>query len=106
MISNIIRTKLEREYCKISTSSTQSLRKQMNKIHQTTKNQNQPQTQVTTITITKPTNNTIPHYPTYFLFTLTISTGHTSNVLPSRIFDKFVIFTKQGVETISVLFHH
>ena len=78
--SSIIRTKLEREYCKISTSSIRSLPKQMSKKHQTTKNQNQPQ--ATTITITIPTNKTISKHPTYFLFTLMISTSHTSNVLP------------------------
>ena len=57
--------------------------------------QNLPQSLQTTTPLTIPTNKTIPHCPTYFLFTLTISTSHTSNVLLLRIFDKFVIFTSK-----------
>ena len=56
---------------------------------------NHPQIQDTTIPFTIKTNSAIPDLFIYFLSTLTISTSHTSNVLLIRLFDKFVILTKQ-----------
>ena len=56
---------------------------------------NHSQIQDTTIPLYMQTKNTIPDLPIYFLSTLTISTIHTRNVLLIRLFDKFVILTKQ-----------
>ena len=81
-------------YCTTGRGKVKAGRK-ISQTHQITKNQNQPQNQATTITITIPTNNTLPNHPTYFLFTLTISTSHTSNVLFSRFFDESSFFTRK-----------
>ena len=51
-----------------------------------------------------PTNKTIPHPPTYFLSTLTISTSHISNDLLLRLFGKFVIFTSNVWRLFQYLF--